>query len=76
MSGAGIVVRDRAPRGVIPFGEAGNIHRLGGRYLSILCPGSPLFHHPEDRWPDAVDVAEVARYATASADLALRLSGV
>jgi hypothetical protein len=61
----GITVNDRAKRGVVPFGEAGNIHRAGGRYLSLLCLSNPFFHHPLDRWPAAVDVQAVARYATA-----------
>lgn len=39
-----------------PFGEARNIYDKGGRFFSIL-GGNGLFHHPEDRWPDAVDVA-------------------
>ena len=67
MAGVGLTVDDKAGRGVVPFGEAGNIHRRGGRYVSLLCPGSALFHHPGDRWPDAVDVAAVARYAEAFA---------
>lgn len=74
MTKAGITINDKAKRGVVPFGEAGNIHRGGGRYVSLLCPGNPVFHHPADRWPAAVDVASVARYATAFADVALRLT--
>lgn len=69
-----IAINDKARRGAVPFGEAGNIHRGGGRYLSLLCPGSPLFHHPEDRWPHAVDVAVVARYAEAFASVAVKLA--
>lgn len=38
-----------------PLGEARNIFDGGGRYVSIL-GGNPLFHHPEDRWPDAIDL--------------------
>lgn len=69
----GVTVNDKAKRGVIPFGEAGNIHRGGGRYVSLLCPGSTLFHHPADRWPAAVNVPAVAGYATACANLARQL---
>ena len=71
----GLTVHDKAKRGVVPFGEAGNIHRGGGRYVSLLCPGSPLFHHPADRWPDAVDVAAIAHYADAFVDVASKLAG-
>ena len=38
-------------------------------------PGNPLFHHPADRWPDTVDVAAVARYAEAFADVTVTLAG-
>jgi len=75
MARAGLAVHDKAKRGVAPFGEAGNIHRGGGRYVSLLCPGAPLFHHPADRWPDAADVAAVAHYAEAFAAVASELAG-
>lgn len=75
MTKANLTINDKAQRGAVPFGEAGNIQRGGGRYVSLLCPGNPLFHHPADRWPDAVDVAAVARYAQAFADVALKLAG-
>jgi hypothetical protein len=74
LEGAGLAVNDRSKRGSIPLGEAGNIHRGGGRYVSLLCPGSPVFHHPSDRWPEAVDVSAAARYASAFAGLAVKLA--
>ncbi len=73
----GMEVNDKAKRGAIPFGEAGNIHRGGGRYISLLCLGNPLFHHPDDRWPGApnnLDVPAIARYASAFSDLAVTLA--
>lgn len=70
----GVSVNDKAKRGTIPLGEAGNIHRGGGRYLSLLCPANPLFHHPADRWPAAVNVPAVANYATAFANVARQLA--
>lgn len=75
MTKAGITINDKAKRGGVPFGEAGNIHRGSGRYVSLLCPGNPLFHHPADRWPDAVDLAAVAQYSKAFADVAIKLAG-
>ncbi len=69
-----VTVNDKAKRGALPLGEAGNIQRGGGRYLSLLCPNNPLFHHPADRWPDAVNVKAVAQYATAFAQVALQLA--
>jgi hypothetical protein len=75
MAKADLTVHDKAKRGAAPLGEAGNIHRDGGRYVSLLCPGNPLFHHPADRWPDAVDVGAVAHYAEAFAGVASILTG-
>jgi hypothetical protein len=61
------------PRGAAPFGEAGHIHRGGGQYVSLLGRNA-LFHHPADRWPEAVDVEAVARYARAFVKVAITLA--
>lgn len=60
-------------RDAVPFGEAGNIHRGGGRYISMLGRNG-LFHHRADRWPDAVDAAAVAAFARAFVRIALTLA--
>jgi hypothetical protein len=62
-----------ARRDAVPRGEAGTVHRGGGRYVALVC-GTELFHHPADRWPDAVDPALLARYARAFASGALLLA--
>lgn len=54
----------------MPYGEATLIHRQKGAYISLL-GANQLFHHPEDRFPDAVDVVQVTRIATAFANLSL-----
>ncbi len=54
-----------------PAGEARNILDGGGRYFSLL-GGNGLFHHPDDRWPDAV--AAVAAFARAFTDIAVELT--
>jgi len=56
-----------------PLGEARNIFDAGGNFLSLLGNNS-LFHHPADRWPDAVDVATTAKWADAFAKIILELS--
>jgi hypothetical protein len=56
-----------------PLGEARNIFDGGGRYLSLLGRNG-LFHHPDDRWPEAVDVGAVAAFASAFADVAVGLA--
>ncbi len=56
-----------------PSGETRDIHKAGGRYLTLVGT-NPLFHLPQDRWPHAVDVRAVTCIATAAAQMALRLS--
>ena len=43
-----------------PLGEARNIYDGGGQYISLL-GGNPLFHHPDDRWPDAIDMPKLLK---------------
>ncbi len=71
---ASVRISEKTPRGTVPFGEAGNIHRGGGRYVSLLGTGNPWFHHPGDRWPDAVDGNAIARCAEAMVQVALMLA--
>ena len=40
-----------APKELVPSGETRDIHRAGGRYLTLVGT-NPLFHLPQDRWPD------------------------
>ncbi len=58
-----------APLSQIPNGETRDIHRLGGRYITLVGTNR-LFHLPDDRWPDAVDVPAIARTAKAAAAMA------
>jgi hypothetical protein len=63
----GLQVNRKAKRGgSTPFGEAALVHRAGGRYVALVCD-SDVFHNVADRWPEAVDVASLARYARAFA---------
>ena len=43
-----------------PFGEAIPIYENNGRFISIGGT-NPLFHAPEDRWPDAVNLDQTTR---------------
>ena len=70
---AGAAPPRRRPAGEPPAGEARRVHAGGGTYLSIV-GANRLFHHPRDRWPDAVDVDRIARYARAFTDLGLQLA--
>ncbi len=73
MTTAGASVEQRVPIGSTPGGEARNIHVGGGRYVSLL-GSSPFFHSAEDRWPTAVDVPTLARFARAFSNLAVTLA--
>ena len=61
------------PPGQRPYGEARNIFDGGGRYLSLLGQNG-LFHHPNDLWPEAVDIATTERWVNAFVALARQLS--
>ena len=69
----GLIAGPKASRGSVPRGEAGAVHRGGGSYVALVC-GTEVFHHSADRWPDAVDLALLARYARAFASGALELA--
>jgi hypothetical protein len=62
MAAAGLAIDRRVPRGTIPGGEAGVVHRGGGRYMSIIGRNA-LFHNPADRGPEAIDAGVIARFA-------------
>jgi hypothetical protein len=66
MVDAGLRIDRRIPRGTVPGGEASNVHRGGGRYMSII-GSNDLFHNPKDRGPEAVDLKAVERFAIALA---------
>lgn len=62
-----------APRTQVPSGETRDIHRAGGRYLTLVGSNN-WFHLPQDRWPHSVDVAMLERIATAAARLVVALT--
>lgn len=50
-------VDQRGDPEVRPLGEARNIFDAGGEFVSIL-GSNRHFHHPDDRWPETVDLAK------------------
>ena len=64
MAMAGVAPAYEAPVGQRPGGESRNIFDGGGRFVSIV-GGNDLFHHPDDTFPDAVDVEAAAGWARA-----------
>ena len=43
-----------------PVGEARNIYDRGGQFISLL-GSNPLFHHPDDIWPDSIDMEKLIK---------------
>jgi hypothetical protein len=66
MAKAGLRIDRRLARGAVPRGEAENVHRGGGRYISII-GNNDLFHNRSDRGADAVDLQVIERFAGAFA---------
>jgi hypothetical protein len=73
MTKASLRIDSRVPRGSVPGGEAGVVHRGGGRYMSIIGRNA-LFHNPADRGPAAVDPETIARFAVAFTGIAQTLA--
>jgi hypothetical protein len=73
MEREGLAVGAKVAHDATARGESGAIQRAGGRFFTVVCP-SDFFHSPADRWPDAVDVGLLARYARAFANGALQLA--
>ena len=73
MTKASLRIDRRVPRGSVPGGEAGVVHRAGGRYLSIIGRNA-LFHNPADHGPEAVDPRAISRFAFAFEQIARALA--
>lgn len=63
----------QTPIGTRPLGEARNIFDGGGHFVSLL-GSNPLFHHPDDVWPDAVDLPQTVRWVQGFTELARQLA--
>ena len=69
----GITVHATAAHDSKARGEAGAIQRGGGRFVTVVS-ASNVYHNVNDRWPEAVDVGLLARYARAFANGVLQLA--
>jgi len=63
-----------APPDQVPNGETRDIHRIGGRYITLV-GSNRLFHLPQDRWPRSVDVPAIERVARGAAAMVRGLAG-
>jgi len=73
LAGQALNVDAKTPHDAEARGETGAIQRGGGRFFTIACE-SRVFHNVGDRWPEAIDVSQLSRYARAFADGALQLA--
>ncbi len=62
-----------APRHQVPNGETRDIHKNGGRYVTLVGT-NPLFHLPRDRWPHAVAVRAIDRISAGAAAMVRALT--
>jgi hypothetical protein len=69
----GLTVNAKTPYDSAARAEARAVQQGGGRFVTLVC-SSQLYHNVADRWPEAVDVAALARYASAFANGALQLA--
>jgi hypothetical protein len=73
MEKEGIVVNAKARYDSIARGETHTVQRIGGRFFTLACD-SQVHHNPVDRWPESIDVSNLARYARAFANGVLELA--
>jgi hypothetical protein len=69
----GLTVSAKTPYDSAARGEARPVQQGGGRFVTLVC-SSEVYHNVADRWPEAIDVATLARYASAFANGALELA--
>jgi hypothetical protein len=74
MEKEGLAVNAKAPHDTVARAETRPVQRGGGRFVTVACSNGEAFHNVADRWPEAVDVATLARYAAAFANGALELA--
>lgn len=60
------------PTGNLPLGEVRSIHEAKGNYLSLL-GNNPLYRHPDDRWPNAVNIPNTAQWTEAFSGIVQQL---
>ena len=69
----GVGVDAREQHDATARAEMEAVQRKSGRFVTLVCD-SEVYHSAADRWPEAVDVGLLARYARAFASGALQLA--
>jgi hypothetical protein len=73
MEKEGLLVNAKALQDSSARGEAGTVQRGGARFVTVAS-GSEVYHNVADRWPEAIDVALLSRYARAFSNGGLELA--
>ena len=58
-----------------PLGEARNIYDGGGKFISLL-GSNPLFHLPEDIWPDSIDMEKLIKLNSFMTNMIIDMANV
>jgi hypothetical protein len=74
MEKEGLAVNAKEPHDAAARAEVRAIQQVGGRFVALACSNSEAFHSAADRWPEAIDVATLARYARAMANGSLEIA--
>ncbi|MFX1521200.1 MAG: hypothetical protein ACFFCD_14905 [Promethearchaeota archaeon] len=59
-----------------PWGEVKNIFEGGGQYFSIIDTYNQYFHHPDDKWPSAVNINKTVEIANALITISTQLTNL
>ncbi|PCI75955.1 MAG: hypothetical protein COB20_11730 [SAR86 cluster bacterium] len=73
LSPYGIQPAAETPISERPRGEARNIYDGSGEFISLLSQ-NPLFHHPDDTWPNAIDLPATLAWTRAFTALVVEIS--
>jgi hypothetical protein len=73
MAKAGLRIDREVRGGTAPGGEAANVHRGGGRYISII-GSNALFHNTRDQGPDTIDLKVIVLFADVFASVVKSLA--
>ena len=73
LSQYGIQAAIETPISERPRGEARNIYDGSGEFISLLA-GNPLFHHPDDTWPNSIDIPATLAWARTFTALVVEIS--
>ena len=75
MTSVGLGIDHRHPCGAEPLGEAANVYRGRGRFISVIGKNN-LFHNRIDQGASVVDLNVIQRFASSLTRIATSLTSV